>query len=48
MSTEEMYNTAFGEGQFEKLDPMERLRMIDFSTMCRHDGANMTIETINQ
>ena len=48
MSTKEMYNQVFGEGEFEKLDPMTRLKLIEFSTLCRQDGANMTIETINE
>ena len=48
MSTEEMYNSVFGEESFQELPAMKRLKMIEFSTLCRQDGANMTIETLNK
>ena len=48
MSTEEMYDKIFGEGKFQELPAMKRLAMVDFSTLCRNDGANMMLETINE
>ena len=48
MSTQEMYDSVFGTGEFKKLDPEHKLKLIEFSTLCRNDGANMAIETLNK
>jgi hypothetical protein len=43
MKTEEMYNSIFGEGEFQKLDEMLKLKMIDFSTVCQQEGITFVI-----
>ena len=48
MSTQEMYDQVFGTGEFKKLDPMYKLKLIEFSTLCRQDGINMAVESLNK